>query len=110
MLTETQLSEIKKFNQNVDWLRKNHRSEPYENTGEWIYLGEAMKVLNRKRTWIQTRMVEAADAVPPINLNWFLVRGLDYQHEGKLLVFKRSSIARLKAEMVRMGAPKESAF
>jgi hypothetical protein len=100
------LKELKRFNDNIEWLRKNHQSVPTKNHvgAEWIYLEEAKQILNRGRTWLTTRMLEPHEVQPPMNTNWFLIRGLDWSKEGKLLVFKATSIYRLKSEMIRMGA------
>lgn len=106
-MTQEQLEEVKRFNDNIEWLKKNHSQSVPMKTAEnadWIYLTDAIKILNRGRTWITTRMLEPNEAQPPMNTNWFLVRGLDWSKEGKLLVFKSSSIYRLKSEMIRMGA------
>lgn len=105
-MTQEMLDEIKRFNDNIEWLRKNQtKSVPHEKpTADWIYLEEAKKILNRGRTWLATRMLEPHEAQPPMNTNWFLIRGLDWSKEGKLLVFKAASIYRLKSEMIRMGA------
>lgn len=106
-MTTEALQELKRFNDNIEWLRKNQtKSVPYQNdkTAEWIYLEEAKQILNRGRTWLSTRMLEPNEVQHPMNTNWFLIRGLDWSKEGKLLVFKATSIYRLKSEMIRMGA------
>lgn len=102
MLTPEQFEEIKKFNRNVGWLMKNPQSVPVE-TSEWIKVNEAMKLLERGRTWIQTRMLKPEEATGNINVNWFLIRGADWDREGNQLIFKRESILRLKSEMRRLG-------
>lgn len=107
-MSKEQLKELKRFNENIEWLKKNHSySVSYKNTEkatEWVYLPVAESILNRGMTWIKTRMLEAHEANPPINTNWFLIRGLDWEKEGKLLIFNKNSVMRLKSEMIRMGA------
>lgn len=103
------LIELRAFNKNVEWLKKNRQSVPIENNAaEWIYQAEAQKILNRSRSWIETRRINAA--MQPMNTNWFLIRGIDWQYEGKMLIYRRASILRLKSEMIRMGASKESTY
>ena len=98
------LTELKKLNQNFALLWKTNPSQFVPNESEWIYIEEAMKLLNRKRSWMRTRMLTPNQVTHPINTNWFLIRGVDWQYEGKLLIFKRDSILRLKSEMIRLGA------
>lgn len=102
MLTDEQFHEIKLFNKNIEWIKKNRQSVPVENK-DWIKVSEAMQLLDCGRTWIQTRMVKPEEVTAPINLNWFLVRGIDWQRKGNQLVFKRESILRLKTELRQLG-------
>lgn len=97
-MSAEELKILQEFNSNVDWLRKNQKSVPFKNEPEeWIELPEAMSILHRSRTWVRTRMQD--EIVQPINVNWFLFKGVDWSREGNRLVFKRSSIVRLKEEM-----------
>lgn len=98
---------IVNFNKNIEWLRKTKQSVPIENDA-WIYLSEAEKILNRRRTWIATRRIDKV--VEPMNTNWYLIKGIDWDYEGKNLVFLKSSVTRLKSEMIRMGAAETSEF
>jgi len=108
-LTATDRKLIEAFNLNVEWLKKNHQlSVPLENYPEWIGSEDAMKILNRGRTFLKSRMIENYGAASkPMNTNWFLIRGVDYEREnGKRLIFRSKSVLRLKAEMRTMGAKK----
>jgi hypothetical protein len=102
------LSSIDSLSEKLEMILENHhKSTPYESTlPEWINAAQAQKILQRGRTWLNSRMLETV--TQPINTNWFLIKGLDYTYEGNRLIFKTSSVQRLKAEMRRMGA-KEAA-
>lgn len=106
-MSEELIKELRAFNKNVEWLRKTRQSVPIKND-EWIYLPDAEKILNRRRTWISTRCIQKV--VGPMNVNWFLIKGIDWNYEGKNLVFLKSSVQRLKREMIRMGAAETSKF
>lgn len=111
MISEQTLTEIKKFNQNIEWLKKNHQSVPSEIPSEWIDLKEVKKIIDRGRTWLKSRMIHAESASQPINYNWFLVYGLDWRREGSRIMFKRTSIIRLKDEvLVAMGNQYENSL
>jgi len=103
---------IKTFNQNIEWLKAQGIAPAITQNKDEIELPAAMKILNRSRSWIKTRMKTQKDLseMGPCNTNWFLVQDLDWFKEGGRLVFKRTSIERLKAEMKRMGAPQHCEF
>lgn len=90
-MTSDQFREIKKFNENVEWLKTtNHVQE----TEKMITMKEAIHLLQRQRTWIQTKMIK--DLEPGMDANWYLVRDVDWIREGNRVMFKRESITRLK--------------
>lgn len=90
-MTGEVLKEIKRLNENLEWLKNSH---PLPTAKEFITMKEAMQLLNRQRTWIQTRMVK--DLLPGQDANWHLVRDVDWIREGNRVMFQRSSITRLK--------------
>ena len=94
-MTTEQLKEIKRFNDNIEWL-KNSQVVPV--TSDLITMKEAMNLINRQRTWIQVRMVKDLD--PGQNANSHLVRDVDWIREGNRVMFKRDSILRLKTEVL----------
>ena len=98
------LRSITELNENLQLIGKTQTtSVPNEsNLPEWINAHQAQSILQRGRTWLNGRMLEAANH--PMNTNWFLIRGLDYTYEGNRLAFRKESVLRLKAEMRRMGA------
>lgn len=107
-LTDEQLKEIKRFNKNIEWLRKNQQSAPYENNFEdEVKIPEALKILGRGRTWLTTRMLTPEQVKQPMNTQWFLIRGIDWEREGSQLVFKRASLERLKQELRTLGVQYE---
>lgn len=97
-LSPQDLQAIKQFNDNVEWLRKNKVTPIDTIQDEWLTVIQAEKILDRRRTWIQTRMIAPEDVKQPMNVNWFFIRGLDWKREGSKLMFKRSSIERMKNE------------
>lgn len=108
-LTQEDRKLIQTFNRNVEWLKKNHAAASVPNESEWpewIGVEEALKILGRGRTYLKSRMIEDyVTASKPMNVNWFLIRGVDYEREnGKILVFRSASVQRLKAEMRKAGA------
>lgn len=94
-MTTAQLKEIKRFNDNIEWL-KNSQVVPV--TSDLITMKEAMNLINRQRTWIQVRMVKDLD--PGQDANSHLVRDVDWIREGNRVMFKRDSILRLKNEVL----------
>lgn len=94
-MTTEQLKEIKRFNDNIEWL-KNSQVVPV--TSDLITMKEAMNLINRQRTWIQVRMVKDLD--PGQDANSHLVRDVDWIREGNRVMFKRDSILRLKNEVL----------
>lgn len=98
------LSAIKTFNKNIDWLRKNQQSVPNENNlSEWVKLPEALKIMDRSRTWLTSRMIKPEDVQQPMNTHWFLIHGIDWEREGNKLLFKTESLLRLKKELRTLG-------
>jgi hypothetical protein len=99
---------IERFNENIDWLRKNHGKLPYpsipvESLTETMGMDEARQILKRGRTWISRRMVTAESIDPGIDSTQFLVYGLDWFREGSQIRFHRSSVIRLKQILRDMG-------
>lgn len=109
-MTEDVKQLLQEFNSNVEWLKKNQPSMPstvpFEKTlPEYINIQAAQRLLERGRTWINTRMItpEALNVPQATNTNWFLIYGVDWFREGSRIMFKRDSILRLKKELRVMG-------
>ena len=107
MLTQETINIMKQFNENCEWLRTTKHLDTVElaenNTTEWINSKQALTIFNRSSTWLKGRMLKPEQVKQPINVNWFLIYGVDWAHEGKMVVFKKSSVLRLKTEMVNIG-------
>lgn len=107
MLLDKDRKLLERLNKNIEKLMKNQQSGtlsvPFENVlDEWIYAAEAMKILQRSRSWLNGRLQK--EVVAPMNVNWFLFKGVDWKYEGNKLILKRSSVNRLKEEMRSMDA------
>lgn len=90
-MTTEQLNEIKRFNQNIEWLKT---SQVAPEMSDLVTMKEAMKILSRQRTWIQTRMVkDIEDGQDSMGL---LVRDVDWIREGNRIMLKKESLIRLK--------------
>jgi len=48
-------------------------------------------------------MIQPEDIKQPMNVNWFLVFGIDWKREGVRIIFRRESLQKLKEELVNMG-------
>lgn len=94
-MTTEQLNEIKRFNQNIEWLKTSHVA-PEMN--DLVSMKDAMKILGRQRTWIQTRMVkDIEDGQDSMGL---LIRDVDWIREGNRIMFKKDSLQRLKKDFL----------
>lgn len=107
MLSQEDRELLKRLNDNIEKLMKNRQSAtlsvPDENEqDEWIYAAEAMQILNRSRSWLNGRLQK--EVVAPMNVNWFLFKGVDWKYEGNKLILKRTSVIRLKKELRSMDA------
>lgn len=90
-MTTEQFRELRRLNENLEWL-KNAQVIPAVN--DLITMKEAMRLLNRQRTWIQVRMVK--DLEDGQDANMLLIRDVDWIREGNRVMFKKDSISRLK--------------
>lgn len=92
-MTAAQFEEIKRFNQNIEWLKSSQTTTESKN---YINFKEAMNLLQRSRTWLQVRMQKRL--LPGMNVNENLIRDADWIREGNRIMFKKQSIVRLKNE------------
>lgn len=97
------LSGQQQLNKKLDDLLKNQRQSVPDEIAELVDFEAAKSILNRGRTWITTRMINANEVTAQMNTAWFLVKGLDWHREGRIIMFKRKSLIRLRDEMKRMG-------
>ena len=107
MLTQDTINILKQFNENCEWLRSANStflSDKNLNViDDWIDVQQALSIFKRSATWLRCRMLKEDQVKQPMNVNWFLIHGVDWAHEGKKIVFKRTSVLRLKAEMLNIG-------
>lgn len=96
-MTTEQLWEIKKFNANLEWLKNSQAREEKLNE-ELVSMKDAMHLLKRQRTWIQNRMVKEVDN--QTNINEKLVRDVDWVREGNRIMFRMSSLKRIKRDVL----------
>lgn len=94
-MTAEQFHELKRFNDNLEWLKKSN-TIPAAN--DMLSMKEAMQFLKRQRTWIQVRMVKDLD--PGLDPNIYLVRDIDWIREGNRVMFKRDALVRLKTHVL----------
>lgn len=96
-MTNEQLQEIKRLNENFEWLRS--QSSGITTSSQWLNMKEAMILINRKRTWIQNRLVKSFDSY--VNVDSMLVRDVDWIREGNRIMLKRESLLRLKTSVMQ---------
>ncbi len=94
-MTAEQLRELKRLNDNIEWLKT---ANAIPAPSEMLSMKEAMQLINRQRTWIQTRMVK--DLQKGQDANTCLVRDVDWTREGNRVMFKRDSLLRLKSTVL----------
>ena len=96
-ITADQFKEIKRFNDNLEWLKK--QSNPLNSNVEYMNMKESMEFISRKRTWIQNRMVKNIE--PDMDSTQVLVRGGDWIREGNRILFKKDSLLRIKTNVLQ---------
>lgn len=96
-MTNEQLQEIKKLNENFEWLKS--QSTGITSSSEWMNMKDAMVFINRKRTWIQNRLVKTIDNYHDVDS--ILVRDVDWIREGNRIMLKRESLLRLKTSVMQ---------
>lgn len=105
-LTKEDIEVIKKFNRNVDWLKKRQLIDPVPSTStpnynSWLTVREATQFINRSRSWIaRITLISANDAADP---SMILIKGLDWKRETNRIYYKRSSLENLKKGMEKAG-------
>jgi hypothetical protein len=97
-MTNEQLQEIKRLNENFEWLKS--QSTGITTSSEWMNMKDAMAFINRKRTWIQNRLVKNIDTYQDVDS--ILVRDVDWIREGNRIMLKRNSLLRLKTSVMQM--------
>lgn len=105
-ITKEDIAVIKRFNRNVEWLKKARQPEPYIPANvvpaqTWLSVQEAMKFINRSRSWIARITVISANEVD--NTGMMLIKGLDWKRETNRIYYKRSSLENLKKGMEKAG-------
>jgi hypothetical protein len=96
-ITADQFKEIKRFNDNLEWLKK--QSNPLNSNVEYMNMKDSMEFISRKRTWIQNRMVKNLE--PDMDSTQVLVRGGDWIREGNRILFKKDSLIRIKTNVLQ---------
>lgn len=93
------LNEIRELNSNVCRVLEKLIATPIIQR-DWVYIKDVEKMLGRKRTWIKGRSLPAGTSTQSVtNVNEWLFYGVDWKHEGKLLIFNAESVNRLKRAM-----------
>lgn len=92
-----------RIEEKLDHLIKTRGGFVENGSEEFVTIDGAKTLLNRGRTWISTRMIKPDEVTASMNASWFLVKGLDWHREGRIIMFRVSALKRLKAEMQRMG-------
>lgn len=91
----------------IESLLENRQFVPLKtNPEELITAQEALSILKRSRSWLDSRIVDADDLAenPTMPADWYFVEGLDTFFDGKNRVFKRKAIDRMKSELVHIAA------
>jgi hypothetical protein len=96
-MTNEQLQEIKRLNENFEWLKSQHNGLTIST--EWVNMKEAMILISRKRTWIQNRLVKNIEN--HYDVDSVLVRDVDWIREGNRIMLKRDSLLRLKSGVMQ---------
>lgn len=88
----SELREIKLFNQNVAWLRKNQSVIPQQK--EWITHEEASKIIDEEKG-------RSKDWFHHVRTKGELQVGLDCRRIGKTWEYRRTSIIELKERLTK---------
>lgn len=105
-LSKEYIEEIKKFNRNVDWLKRTRITlpvtpAPTESEETWLSVAEATKFIKRSRCWLQRYTV--TDTATVRDTSMILVKGLDWKRVTSRIYYKRSSLENLKKGMEKAG-------
>lgn len=104
-ISKEDIAEIKKFNRNIDWLKRTHSIAPAQvsprKADEWLSVPETIQFINRSRSWLQrVTVISPAEALNP---SMMLIKGLDWKRETNRIYYKRSSLENLKKGMEKAG-------
>lgn len=94
-ITRDHIAMMQELNSNIKTLLKIQAGNKEE---KWITYDETMSVLIKSRTWIQERMKE--DVTDIKNVDVYLFKGVDYVKYGKRVLFRQSSLERLKQAII----------
>ncbi len=114
-IPEEHIKEIKKFNRNIDWLKRKHISDTVikvsgdiissvKEQDRWLSTEEAIKFIGRSRSWIDkiresVQGIEHTSGAPMMKL----FRGQDWKRETNKIYYRLSSLENLKIAMQKAG-------
>ena len=105
-LTEEHIAEIRKFNRNVEWLKRTRIDAPppsvlVKTEEAWLSVVDATKYIGRSRCWLQRITVTDPGSVRDTSM--MLLKGLDWKRITNRIFYKRSSLENLKKGMEKAG-------
>lgn len=105
-LSKEDLAEIRKFNRNVEWLKKTNgtvsKTETVHRPEEtWMSVTEAIRYINRSRSWLQRITVKHPGEAA--NSSMMLIKGLDWKRVTNRIYYKRLSLETVKKGMEMAG-------
>jgi hypothetical protein len=75
---------------------------------QYLNYKEAISFLQRSRSWIHNKL--AIEFKPDMDVNAFLFKDADWIREGNRILFKKSSLQRIKGELRKAGDLYEERF
>lgn len=109
-LSKEDMAEIKRFNKNVDWLKRKRLSDTIIGAAnevtisvkqdEWLTVKEATAFVGRSRSWLQRITVtvtgiEHTTGAPMMRL----FKGMDWKRQTSRILYRKESLENLKKEM-----------
>ena len=100
--TKEDFIEIRKFNRNVEWLKRNNRNifqieNQHRPEEAWMSVSEAIRYINRSRSWLQRITVKHPGEAA--NSSMMLIKGLDWKRVTNRIYYKRLSLETVKKGM-----------
>jgi len=105
-LSKEDLAEIRRFNRNVEWLKKTNgtASKPetvYRPEEAWMSVTEAIRYINRSRSWLQR--ITVTHPKEASNSSMMLIKGLDWKRVTNRIYYKKLSLETVKKGMEMAG-------
>lgn len=93
--TRDDIKMMYELNSNIKTLIKLQANNKQENL---VTYEEAMTILIRSRTWIQERMKDSIEGIKDVDM--YLFKQADYVKYGNQILFRQSSLERLKQAII----------